>query len=428
MGALKRFKSVAATLVAALAVTTAAACGDGGGDSGDETKVGPATLRFSWWGNAERAELMQKAIDLFQQKNPEIKVTPSFQEFEAYWQKMATETAGGNAPDVLQMDFAYIREYSDRKALYDLKKQDGKNLELGDLLPGLKGAGEIDGKLYGVPVGGNTWGYMYNPALFTQAGVAEPKEGWTWDDYREAMATITEKTGVHGGGNYIGSYYNLELQLRQEGGLLYTEDGKLGFDKARLAKFFGEGKQLVESKSALPIEKSVQIKPAHALENDLIAGDLGWDNFMARYAKGTKAELKLGPVPSDHSDKQGQYLKPSMLLSVSQKSEHPAAAAKLVSFMVNDPEVGKIFGANRGLPPTNAQRAAVQLEGPLAAVAAYEEGLKDKFGKTPPAPPKGAGTLEQAFIRIAEELQYSRISVDEAVNQFFTEAEETLGS
>ncbi|GAB2992689.1 ABC transporter substrate-binding protein [Saccharothrix stipae] len=423
MGALKRFRVLATSAVALLAV----ACGGSGG-GGEETQAGPATLRFSWWGNAERAELMQKAIDLFQSKNPEIKVTPSFQEFEAYWQKMATETAGGNAPDVLQMDFAYLREYSDRNALYDLKKQEGKNLELGDLLSGLKGAGEIDGKLYGVPTGANTWGYIYNPALFTQAGVEEPKEGWTWDDYRDAMKTIADKTGVPGGGNYVGSYYNLELQLRQEDGLLYTEDGKLGFDKARLAEFFKEGKELADGKVALPIEKGVQIKPSHALEQDLVAGDLGWDNFMARYDKGAKAELKLGPVPTDKAGTSGQYLKPSMLLSVSQKTEHPAAAAKLVSFMVNDPEVGKIFGANRGLPPTNAQRAAAQLEGPLAAVAAYEDGLKDKFGKTPPAPPKGAGTLEQAFIRITEELQYGRITVDEAVEQFFTEAEETLGS
>ncbi|WP_158848731.1 ABC transporter substrate-binding protein [Saccharothrix deserti] len=426
MGALKRFRSAATSVVALLAVASAAACGGGG--SGDETEAGPATLRFSWWGNAERAELMQKAIDLFQSKNPDIKVTPSFQEFEAYWQKMATETAGGNAPDVMQMDFSYLREYSDRNALYDLKKQEGKNLELGDLLEGLKGAGEIDGALYGVPTGGNTWGYIYNPALFAQAGIEEPKEGWTWDDYRDAMTRIAEKTGVPGGGNYIGSYYNLELQLRQEGSLLYTEDGKLGFDKARLAEFFKEGKLLTDAKVVLPIEKGVQIKPSHSLELDLVAGDLGWDNFMARYDKGAKAELKLGPVPTDHPGTLGQYLKPSMLLSVSQKSEHPAAAAKLVSFMVNDPEVGKIFGANRGLPPTNAQRAAAQLEGPLAAVAAYEDALKDKFGKTPPAPPKGAGTLEQAFIRIAEELQYGRIGVDEAVDQFFTEAEETLGS
>lgn len=427
MALLKRFKPMVVSAVALLAVVSSAACG-GGTPSGDEAESGPVTLRYSWWGNADRAKLMQQAIDLFQSKNPNIKVTPSFQEFEAYWQKMATETAGGNAPDVLQMDFAYLREYADRNALYDLKKQEGKNLELGDLREGLKGAGEIKGKQYGVPVGGNTWGNIYNPALYAKAGVPEPKLGMTWNDYRTGIEKITKQTGVHGAGNYIGTYYNLELQLLQEGKSLYTEDGKLGFDKARLAKFFNEGKALEEAKVVLPVEKGVQIKPKHALESDLVAGALGWDNFMARYAAATKSELKLGPVPSDNPEKLGQYIKPAMLLSVSQKSEHPASAAKLISFMINDPEVGKIFGANRGLPPTNAQRAAAKLEGPIAAVAAYEDGLKDEFVQTPPAPPKGAGSLEQAFSRIVEELLYGRVSVDDAVNQFFTEADETLGS
>ena len=180
---LKRFKR-SAVVMAVLTAVLASACG-GGQEQADET--GPVELRFSWWGNAERAALMQQAIEKFQSKHTNIKVTPSFQEFEAYWQKLATETAGGNAPDVFQMDFAYLREYADRNVLLDLKKQEGQNLQLGDLVDGLKGAGEIKGKLFGVPVGGNTWGYMYNPALFQQAGVAEPKLGWTWSDYRQAI-------------------------------------------------------------------------------------------------------------------------------------------------------------------------------------------------------------------------------------------------
>ncbi|MFC6091956.1 ABC transporter substrate-binding protein [Saccharothrix lopnurensis] len=418
MGATRHFRKVAAAGLVLAAVLTGC---------GDDAASGPVTLRYAWWGNAERAELMQKAIDLFHTKHPDIRVTPSFQEFEAYWQKMATETAGGNAPDVLQMDFAYLREYADRGALYDLGEQEGK-IEFDDLLEGLEDAGEVDGRRYGVPVGANTWGYVYNPELFTRAGVAEPKPGWTWDDYRAALRQITERTGVHGGGNYIGSYYNLELQLRQEGGLLYTEDGRLGFDEARLARFFQEGVDLSEAGAVLPVEKGVQIKPSFALELDLVAGDLGWDNFTARYANATEAELELGPVPGGEESSSGQYLKPAMMLSLSRRTEHPEAAAELVSFMVNDPEAGQIFGANRGLPPTNAQRAAARLEGPLAAVAAYEDAERERFGPTPPAPPKGAGSLEQAFVRIVEELLYDRITVDEAVDQFFAEAEETLGS
>jgi multiple sugar transport system substrate-binding protein len=424
---LKRFKPLATSVAALLFAVAAASCGGTSG-GGDEPESGPVTLRFSWWGNAERAALMQQAIDLFHRKNPTITVTPSFQEFEAYWQKIATETAGGNAPDVLQTDFAYLREYADRRALYDLKKQEGKTLELGDLVDGLKGAGEIKGGLYGVPVGGNTWGFVYNPALYAQAGVPEPKLGWTWADYRAGARQITEKTGVFGSSNPLDTYYNLELRLLQEGKSLYTDEGRLGFDRARLAEFLKEGKEMADQRSVLPVEKGVQIKPKHALESDLVAGSPAWDNFLDRYSKATKAELRIAPSPSDNPQVLGQYLKPALLLSVSQKSEHPAAAAELVSFMINDPEVGKIFGANRGLPPTNAQRAAARLTGPLAAVAAYEDGLKDKLTKTPPAPPKGAGALEQAFIRINEELLYGRITVDQAVDRFFTEADETLGS
>src|SRR3712207_1775985 len=99
MASIKRFRTALATVTLLAAGLALTACG-----GGDEEAGGQVELRFSWWGNADRAKLMQQSIDLFTAANPNIKVTPSFQEFEAYWQKMATETAGGNAPDVLQMD------------------------------------------------------------------------------------------------------------------------------------------------------------------------------------------------------------------------------------------------------------------------------------------------------------------------------------
>ena len=71
----KRFR-LATVAVAALGLLLATgACGD----DDDGASSGPVTLRYSWWGNAERATLMQQAIDLFTSRNPDIKVTPSFQ-------------------------------------------------------------------------------------------------------------------------------------------------------------------------------------------------------------------------------------------------------------------------------------------------------------------------------------------------------------
>ncbi|MFY1694184.1 MULTISPECIES: ABC transporter substrate-binding protein [unclassified Solwaraspora] len=419
---MKRFRAVlAASAALALVAVGAAACGD-------DDASGPVTLRYSWWGNAERADLMQQAIDLFEEQNPDIRVTPSFQEYEAYWQKLTTETAGGNMPDVVQMDFSYLREYADRGVLYDLGGQAGDALVLADLLPGFDGVGEVDGTRYAVPIGGNTWSMFYNPALFAQAGVAAPQVGWTWDDYHATMATIRSTTGTYGGGNYTGVIYNLEAQLRQEGGALFTEDGRLGFDAERLARFWQQGMDLIAQDVVLPVETAVAIKPASLWVDDLAASDLGWDNFLVRYAGETDTEIHLGPLPTDNPGRLGQYLKPAMLLSASARTEHPEAAAKLISFMINDPEVGRIFGGNRGLPATNAQRDAAELDGPLAAVAAYEETIADQLTQAPPAPPRGAGGIEAAFIRISEELHYGRISVAQAVDQFFTEAEDILRS
>ncbi|MDG4770762.1 extracellular solute-binding protein [Solwaraspora sp. WMMD792] len=420
MAILKRFtRSLAIAAALSLVATGTVACGD-------DTESGEVALRYSWWGNADRADLMQQAIDLFEEQNPGITVTPSFQEYEAYWQKLTTETAGGNMPDVLQMDFSYLREYADRGVLGGLDEHVGTDLVLDDLLAGFDGAGAVDGTLYAVPVGGNTWSMFYNPALFEQAGVPAPAIGWTWEDYHAAMATIKAETGTYGGGNYTGVIYNLEAQLRQEGGALFTEDGRLGFSKERLARFWQQGMDLIEQDVVLPVETAVQIKPASLWVDDLAASDLSWDNFLTRYAGETDTEIRLGPVPSDNPGQLGQYLKPAMLLSTSAGTEHPEAAARLISFMINDPEVGRIFGGNRGLPATNAQRDAAELDGPLAAVAAYEETIADQLTQAPPAPPRGAGSIEAAFIRISEELHYGRIGVAEAVDQLFAEAEEIL--
>ncbi|MDR7325060.1 MULTISPECIES: ABC transporter substrate-binding protein [Catenuloplanes] len=417
MASTKRFRAALAVLLLAGRLT---ACG-GGDDAG-----GDVTLRFSWWGNADRAALMQQSIDLFQAANPTITVTPSFQEFEAYWQKMATETAGGNAPDVLQMDFAYLREYADRNVLLDLKKTD---VRVDDLIPAFQGVGEVDGALYGVPTGGNTWCMFYNPALLAAAGVEEPAAGITWDQYHALVDTVSKKGAgrTYGGSNYRSVIYSFESYLLQRGGTLYTEDGALGFTEQQLIDYWTVGKQYVDDGRFIPSEKVAQIEPASPITKDLIATEFRWDNFFARYAAETEAELKIGPVPvTAAGGPTGQYLKPAMLLSASARTDHPDEAAKLISFLINDPQVGRIFGSNRGIPATNAQREAAVLEGPALAIAEYEKAIAPLLQKAPPAPPKGAGTVEAAFLRIADEISYGRSSVPDAVDTFFTEAEDTL--
>ena len=43
------------------------------------------------------------------------------------------------------------------------------------------------GKLVSLPGYTNNVAMIYNTALLQQAGVAAPRQGWTWDDFRAAL-------------------------------------------------------------------------------------------------------------------------------------------------------------------------------------------------------------------------------------------------
>ena len=88
---------------------------------GDES--GTTTLALAYWGNPTRNKNTQAEIDAYMKANPNVKIEPQPGEFASYWEKLATQTAGGTAPDIIQMDMAYISEYGNRGALLDLSER-----------------------------------------------------------------------------------------------------------------------------------------------------------------------------------------------------------------------------------------------------------------------------------------------------------------
>src|ERR687885_26892 len=64
---------------------------------GSETR-----LRMAWWGGEARAKKWNQALDLYESKNP-VKISRETAEFNPYWEKMNTQMAGGNPPDVINM-------------------------------------------------------------------------------------------------------------------------------------------------------------------------------------------------------------------------------------------------------------------------------------------------------------------------------------
>ncbi|MEE6263580.1 ABC transporter substrate-binding protein [Plantactinospora sonchi] len=424
-----RAARVATLAAAALLVLPLAACGgdDGGSD-------GTVTLDFTWWGNDDRAKVTEAAIDLFEQKHPNIKVNTSFGAFDAYFQKLSTQIAGGDAPDVVQMDRAYLREYAERNALRDLTEyvEDG-TLKVADLTQTLLPAGKVGDATYAVPIAQNTQGIVYDPALWEKAGVAAPTPTWTWADMQAAGQKISQANGgkVAGFGDFGFAIDWFDIWLRQRDKAIYTDDGKLGFTEADLTAFWTMTGQMRDAGALAPAALTTQLDGSiqnSSLIKKGVVGEVNYDSSYTGLVGAYGAPLAIAPMPSDTA-KRGMIASMSMAYSVAQRSEHPKEAAMLVDFLVNDVEAGKAQGVARGMPANAKVRDAIapSLTENDKKVYEFESSVASLLLPTPPAQPKGGGAVKAEFQRVYDEVIFGRIPAAEGAKRVIAEAASQLG-
>lgn len=416
-----------AAVVLGLLIGTTAACG-----AGDDKPSGPVTIRFDWWGNPDRAKATEAAVALFEKKYPQIKVETSYAEFNAYFQKLVTQIAGGGAPDVLQMDYRYVREYADRNQLAQLDSGPAK-VDTSGITEQLLSGGTVQDKLYGIPPTQNTQSFIFDPAQWAKSGAAAPKDGWTWTDLATAAQKVTDSTGkkVNGVSDFGGIEDWFEVYLHQQGKKLYTAEGKLGYTDSDVAAWWKLADGLRRSGASTPAEVTAKLDGSQA--NDPVtqktaSAGFGYDSgFTPQSWEIMGREMQLAPFPSD-TGKTGQYAKPAMLFSIAQRSAHKEQAAKLIDFLLHDPGAGKALGMSRGLPANEQLREQVGgiLTGPPKAAFEFEQQLRPTLEQAPPPPPKGAGTVKSAFQRVYDDVIFQRTSIDAAAAKFLDQAQQAL--
>ena len=146
----------------------------------------PVTITYAHFsGSGAQEETLKKMIEIFESKNPDIKVDVQITGYEDYFTKLAT-TVGAAIPDVFEMNMENFLSYMLRGACADLTgKIDTANYSEGTLA-----AVSSEGKIYAVPMSFSTCVLFYNKDLFDQAGVAYPTDEWTWADAQAAAEKI----------------------------------------------------------------------------------------------------------------------------------------------------------------------------------------------------------------------------------------------
>ena len=435
MAVTRRQFLIGAGLAAAATSGGLAACapgsGGGGSQGGQGGETGAATLALAWWGNPIRNKNTEAMIAAYLAANPNVKITAQPGEFNSYWDKLATQTAGGTAPDIIQMDMAYISEYGTRGALLDLGTVDTSKF-----VEGTVDSGKINDKLVGVNAGINSAIIFANPKVFEKAKMDLPDDTtWTWDQFLEVGAEVASKAGVPFGiASLMGSDPLFGTFVRQQGKELFTPDG-LGFDvaeaqawydlmvKGQKAKALGTVEQISEE-SAKPLDQSAIVVGSAAMQyynsNQLEA--------VSAAAGGDLMEILRGPSMTGKATDRKTWYKASMLWSASAKTKNPEAAIAWINWFANDQAAADIDKAERGIPPNAEILAAVtpKLSAAQQVVAKYITDIKPEVANTPIAPPPGGGKLAEILFRHGGDVLFGKKSTADAAKEFVDEAKGEL--
>jgi len=427
MAVTRRQFLIGAGLAAAATSGGLAACAPGSG--GGSSDGGGTNLSLTYWSNPTRTANTQAEIDAYIKANPTVKITPQPGEFSSYWEKLATQTAGGTAPDIIQMDMAYIAEYGARGALLDLSKVD-----VSKFVEGTVESGKINDKLVGINAGINSFVLNANPTVFEKANMDLPDDKtWTWDEMMEVSTEVAAKASVPFGiAQIFGSDAMFGTWLRQHGKELFTPTGP-GFDvadaeewfnmmvKFEKAKAIGTAQQISEEgqgPSAKPLAQSAVVVGNAAMQSS------NTNQLEAiRAASGKEITMLRAPSVTGKATDRKAWYKASMLWSVSAKTKQADAAIAWINWWVNSTEAAEIDKAERGIPANSELQAHIlpKLSPAQQVVSKFITDIKPELATTPIAPPPGGGTLVEVMFRNQTDVLFGRASVADAAKKFVEE-------
>lgn len=423
----KKKRVIAAVALATGAALVLAGCASGSAAESSYDPDEKVTLNFTWWGNDDRADRYNQLIAAFNEEYPNITINGQFTDFPSYWEKRQTEAAGGGLPDVWQFSDSYLRQYGQPGYVLDLDTVKDY-IDFTTFDDSLLGTGQLDGTQYSLPTGYSAWANFVNDDLIAANSLTPPEGGTSFDDFSAWMADVTEQTGgaVYGGTDVTQRIQTFELVLRADGKNLYTDDGKLGFTEEELADFWESGAEMRDG-VAIPQSRLEELTPKSGFGAGVTATETSWSNFLGGYlADSGASSIQLIAPPTAKEGSKDLYRQAGLQVAISADTEHPEAAAIFLDYVVNSPEAGEIFGTTLGFPASTSKLDGAVLEGQDKQVADYLESVADRIGDAPPIPVVGYGALEQKFWDLGKALGLGAITVDEAVSQFFSEANVVL--
>lgn len=424
----------------AAAMLTATGCGNSDkADAKGGEKGGTAEISFSWWGNDDRHQATQNAIDAFNKAHEgEIVMTGEPSGFGNLEETFATRYAGGTAADLMTVNYPWMIQYSpDGEGFYDLDNVKD-TIDLSQYSEEFLEFGKRNGKLQAVPYGQNTLGFYINKSALDRAGITEIPT--TFEEYKEAAAVITAEDPnaylyVSPTFRFAGIYYLQqklgEGEFADDLSMNYTvedyQEALEWFKDLADAHVFCSRKDYIENVGTEPVSIAQNAKYI----NGGYLGALEWTGGIASNAKTLEDkgdELVVAPLPViDNAVFTGTMAKPSLLFAISKDSKHPEQTAEFLQYMLNDPEGVKLMGSTRGLVASKAAQEALEEAGEISGAVKQAYDFTDTAEVINNAPIFENGVFTNAYESNYEKFELGQATAEEAAQAIYDAIQSEVG-
>ena len=269
-------------------------------------------LTVTIWDEGQRPGLQQIVDDWSAQSG--IKATIQVVDWNNYWTLLEAGATGGELPDVFWMHSNVAQMYMENDMLLDLTDRIAASdkIDLANYYQGIVNLYSSNGKQYAVPKDIDTIALWYNKTIFDEMGVAYPDDTWTWDDFANAAAKLTNEShwgyAIQPGNNQEG-YYNTIYSM---GGYVISDDKKSsGMDDPNTVRAMKLFTDMIAAGSCPDLNTVSETAPNELLVAGKVAMSINGSWMLAGYRDNEYAaancDVAVLPFTNDPSDRVSIY-------------------------------------------------------------------------------------------------------------------------
>ncbi len=379
---------------------------------------------FTFSAAPDHLEDLDRMIEAFEDQNPGITVDVEHAPFDDYFTELQTRIAGGDAPDIFELNYENFVPYASRGALLDLTPlADAESGLANRFYPRAYEAFQHDGKQYGLPASFSNVVLFYNKDLFDAAGVDYPTADWTWEDELAAAQKLTnEDEGVWGTYSPV-QFHEFYKVAAQSGCGVFGENGEVTINEPGCVEALEWMVGRINEYGVTPSDEEMA---------GVSDGDLFEQGKLAMLHTGIWmfSAFEDAPFAWDIALEPGNTQKAhhffSNAVAVSPDSDHQEQTFAWAQFFTSSPEAAEIrVAANWELPALDDQNLFDEwlAQTPPESREAVFEALDTLV--TPPVIEQQS-QMQDAITALLEQAKAGDVSPQEALDQAKTELEAIL--